>query len=146
MTTMKQFLLSLPVHGKKDLVLVRQRTRQLAALLGYGTQDQALLAAGVFDLACQMNRRHLRATWQFVVEDGYLRICPADGTARAHIEKRLPENTGLSDEDIVWVAGEMCRLAPLDVFGELQRLNQEFLRVLLQTRSVSKQGSRRSAA
>src|SRR5438093_12557567 len=98
-TKMKHNLLSLLVRGKRDLILLRQRTRQIAALLGYSAQDQVCLAAAVFDLACQIHRRRGRTTWNFSLENRHLHICPgADGSeyARLRIEKPMPETLSWS--------------------------------------------------
>jgi len=44
-------LLSLLVRRERDVVLARQRTRQVAALLGFDTQDQTRLATAVSEIA-----------------------------------------------------------------------------------------------
>ena len=146
---MKQFLLSVCVRGKKDLVLLRQRTRHLAALLGYEGTDQTILAATVFDLALQRHRRRPRATWNFWVADRRLRIAPDAWQIgpNLHIVKRLPENTILGDADIRWVIKEMGRLAPVQVFEEMQKLNRELLQALVEARTAQRRtGTIRTAA
>ncbi|HMF18920.1 MAG TPA: hypothetical protein VKE98_17060 [Gemmataceae bacterium] len=145
---MKQFLLSVCVRGKKDLVLLRQRTRQLAALLGCDGTDQTILAATVFDLACQRHQRRPRATWSFWVADRRLRIAPDvwHSGPNLHIVKRLPERAILGDADIQWVIKEMGRLAPVKVFEEMQKLNQDLLQALLEARRVQRTGTIRTAA
>ena len=144
---MRQILLSLSVGGKKDLVQIRQRTRQLAALLGYGARDQAILAAGVFALAYQRHRCQGRTTWNFLLDCGRLRIFPEgmDRTA-AQIEKWLPERVPLSQADIRWVTTEMSRQATVDIFGEIQKLNQELLQALLEVQPFQQEGPLRPAA
>jgi len=144
---MRQILLSLSVGGKKDLVQIRQRARQLAALLGYGARDQAILAAGVFALACQRHRCQGRTTWNFSLENGHLRIFPEDMDRRSgQIEKWLPEKSALSEADIRWVTKEMGRQATVDIFGEIQKLNQELVQALLEVRAIQVEPPMRPAA
>jgi uncharacterized protein YneF (UPF0154 family) len=144
---MRQMLLSLCVTGKKDLVQIRQRTRQLAALLGYGARDQAILAAGVFALACQKHRCQGRTTWNFSLKGRHLHIFPAgrDRTA-AQIEKWLPEQAPLTEADIRWLTMEMGRQARVDIFGEIQKLNQELVQALLEVQAIQGEGPMRPAA
>lgn len=143
---MKQILFTHSVNGKRDLVLVRQRARQIGALLGFSAQDQAGLAAGVFALACQVYRRRGRTTWNFSVENRRFRIGPQTdnawlpGVGSVGIAKLLPEQAAMSGPDIGWVARELSRLGPVDVFGEMQKLNQELLGALLEIRAF--QGDR----
>jgi anti-sigma regulatory factor (Ser/Thr protein kinase) len=47
----KPSILTLAIHYERDLVLARQRTRQLAALLGFDAQDQTRLATAVSEIA-----------------------------------------------------------------------------------------------
>ena len=144
---MRQILLSLSVGGKKELVQIRQRTRQLAALLGYGPRDQAILAAGVFALACQTHRRQGRTNWNFLLENGRLRIFREGRDRNAgQIEKWLPEKASLSDADIHWVTREMSRQATVDIFGEIQKLNQELLQALLEVPAFPGERPMRPAA
>ena len=144
---MRQILLSLSVGGKKELVQIRQRTRQLAALLGYGPRDQAILAAGVFALACQTHRRQGRTNWNFLLENGRLRIFREGRDRNAgQIEKWLPEMASLSDADIHWVTREMSRQATVDIFGEIQKLNQELLQALLEVPAFPGERPMRPAA
>jgi hypothetical protein len=129
---MKQILLSLPVQGKKDLVLVRQRTRQLAALLGFSAEDQAVLASVIFDRACRVYQQRRPTSWIFRVENRQLRIAPSSPLmADLGVHKRLPEYAVLSEADLSWVIRQVCRLTPVDIFAEMQKLNQEILQALL---------------
>ena len=144
---MRQILLSLSVGGKKDLVQIRQRTRQLAALLGYGPRDQAILAAGVFALAHQTHRCQGRTVWNFSLENSHLRIFPKGrDSGAAQIKKWLPEKAVLSEPDIRWVTREMSRQATLDIFGEIQKLNQELLQALLEVPAFPGERPMRPAA
>lgn len=143
---MKQILLSLQVDGKKDLVLLRQRTRQLAALLGFPAEDQAILATVVFDRACRVYRKRRRTSWIFWVEDRQIRILPSVPLLPdVEIHKRLPEKSLLSSVDIQWVMQQICRLTPVDIFGEIQKLNQDMLQALLNAREIPAESIRPAA-
>ena len=48
---MKLPIVTLAIHYERDVVLARQRTRQLAALLGFDIQDQTRLATAVSEIA-----------------------------------------------------------------------------------------------
>ena len=51
---MARLLYSLPVRGIRDLLLLRQRTRQIAGLLGFDLPAQGRIAAQAFALACPL--------------------------------------------------------------------------------------------
>ena len=44
-------LLTLILRSKRDILLARQRARQVAGLLGYKPRDQAVIAAAVFEIS-----------------------------------------------------------------------------------------------
>src|SRR3954470_4262926 len=44
-------LLNVQIRSEEDVVLTRQRARQIAALLGFGTQDQTSFATTVSEIA-----------------------------------------------------------------------------------------------
>src|SRR5690606_19538680 len=44
-------LLAMPLHDEEDLVSVRQRTRQVAALIGFDSQDQTRLGTAASEIA-----------------------------------------------------------------------------------------------
>ena len=44
-------ILSVHIHGERDVVAARQRARQVSALLGFGDQDQARVATAVSEIA-----------------------------------------------------------------------------------------------
>ena len=48
---MNAALLTLMVRSQRDVVLARQRARQLAGLVGFDTQDQTRLATAVSEIA-----------------------------------------------------------------------------------------------
>ena len=142
---MKQVLFSLTVRCKRDLVQLRQQTRRIAALLGFADHDQASLAAGVFALACRVHKH--RATWNFCVENRYFCIClDRESPFDDRIQKRLPEQALLGGPDVEWVARKLSGLLCVDVFGEIQKLNQELLSAHLALQALQKGGRMKPAA
>lgn len=120
-------ILMLPVRRKRDVLIARQRTRQVAALLGYEPPEQVLLAAAVFELARQV-RRARRARLRVEAVRGILRISGGPGL---RLERPLPPKAlGMTLEDTAWAVQQLDELDPLDVFDEMCRLNGELLEAL----------------
>jgi hypothetical protein len=165
---MTQSLLIFPVRKNKDLVLLRQRSRQLAAMLGYERQDQATIAAGAFAIIHQAFRQHGACTVHFELADNVFRVFPVMGEPAARgnrltrqvspcgsrpdqhalltgvcppaaplrLEKPLPvKEPPLAAPDLAFVAQELNRLSPPDVFSEIERQNQELLHILVELRA-----------
>lgn len=133
---MARLLYTVPVRGIRDLLLLRQRTRQLAGLLGFDSPSQARIAAQTFALACPADRPRSRSTIAFAVSRSMFVVrvsAPAmaqtlpSGAGRA-IAFALP-TTGpkLLGEDIGWAMRELAKITPLDALGELKRLNADVL-------------------
>jgi hypothetical protein len=135
MTVMTPFVFVVRVRGKRDMVLARQRTRQLAGLLGFEAGDQACLAAAAFALACEA-RPGNGAVLCFRVEQAMLHIgLKESGRQHLCIEKVLPHEPRLSAQDIKWALRELARRTPLNLFDEMKGLNQELLAALLSRRT-----------
>ena len=125
-------LLTIPVRTRKDLIRVRQRTRQLAGLVGFTGQDQACLASAVFALACQTVRRAGPITLHFQVEKNIFQVFSGPATANSdsapapamRVQKPLPRDPALAWQDVSWVAQELQRQTPADLFAEFTRQNQ----------------------
>ncbi len=60
---------SMPVQGERQLVQLRQRTRQIAGLLGFPTRQQAEVAAGVADYAARVLEDSDELLVEFRVDD-----------------------------------------------------------------------------
>src|SRR5271168_4958653 len=100
---MSQALFSLPLRNKRDSMIARQRTRQLAGLLGYDIQEQARIAAGVFAVAWQILSLRSPVQLCFHLNNDMLQVHalsgrPLAGNWAAHegrsvvcLEKPLPE-------------------------------------------------------
>jgi hypothetical protein len=132
------------VRSRRDVVLARERARQIAGLLGFDALEQAGIGAAVFEIASRAREQSGRAALQFQAEDGTFRVVPAPSPLRElsaqpsglRLEKPLPrKEPAVGPEDMAWVVRQLALLAPANVFAEIQRQNQEFLRVLADLQS-----------
>jgi hypothetical protein len=131
-------LITLPLRQKRDLLRARQITRQAADLLGYSAADQTCLAAAAFHLACDAHAATGHASICFELSEECLRITctptpkpKARKPAPMQLSKHLPATSPLQREDVPWMLHQLAELAPVDVFEEMRRVNQELLRALL---------------
>jgi hypothetical protein len=128
------------VGCKRDVVLARQRARQIARLLGFDPREQVCLAAAVFEIACTAREDSRRPTLEFRIRNQLLEVFPVYSSAPDHcrkrigpgrdlrLEKLLPERAHNVDaSDLAWIVQEVGRLAPVNVFEEMRRQNQELL-------------------
>jgi hypothetical protein len=133
---MARLLYTLPVRGIRDLLLLRQRTRQIAGLLGFDSPAQARVTAQAFALACPPDRPFSRCNITFALSRSMLIVrvtgpraprALAQGAGQA-LAFALP-STGpkLAGEDIGWAMRELAKITPLDAIAELQRLNGDVL-------------------
>jgi hypothetical protein len=140
MTTMTHFqLCQLSVERKRDVIVARQRARQVAALLGFEIPEQTRIASAVFELARQALEQVGRARLDFEVADGQLHVRPHGdeawpaGVPLWHLELPLPQGAALvADDDLPWVASKLMEEAPANVFDEFVHLQHELLRALLE--------------
>jgi hypothetical protein len=127
---MNKPFLTLPLRGKRDLLMARQRARQIARALGFDLGEQTSFAAAVFDLAETLFCRGGQRALHFAVAKGVLRVL-SGCTGPALLEKPLPEGTpALAAEDLAWIAHQLTRLTPLNLFEEFRQQNQELLGLL----------------
>jgi hypothetical protein len=134
-------LLTVRLRRNRDLLLVRQRTRQLARILGFDAAEQSRLAAAVFHLAWHAVHHLRRPDLIFRIADSVLHVAPQchpsghdkptggetpDGCLR--LERPLPPTAdALAAADVAWVLQELVRLTPPSVFEEVQQQNQDLL-------------------
>jgi signal transduction histidine kinase len=131
-----QRILSVSLSGEQDVVLVRQRARQISALLGFSQQDQVRIATAVSEVArgaCQLGFGG-RAMFQ-LREHGAKRQClemtiAAGSTAAG---KPLPDDAvvtahRLMDECTIELDAHgapvvtMCKILPLQAWIDASRL------------------------
>ena len=135
---------------KRDLVLVRQHARQIAAMLEFSPHEQMWISAAVFELAQATCRGKRRAGIRFRVTNNSLHVFPLRTACRfgritvlrrnrrspLRLVVHLPhETTSARLADVAWAMKQLTELTPADLFEELQVQNQEFLRTCQQLRA-----------
>jgi hypothetical protein len=139
--------LTFPIRGKKDVIRVRHRARQIASLLQYSVHDQACIAAGTFVVASQMLDAPGPSVLCFQLEANQLHIYARsagdegprvnrivaspgrDGTL-LRLARPLPTDRPPMDEsDLAWMIKTAGKTA-VPLFEEVSRQNQEVLTLL----------------
>jgi hypothetical protein len=132
-------LLDHALRGKRDLLRLRQRARQLARALGFAPADQALIAAAAFQLGCSASAQARRCRLTFHLREGKLQAVTsqdAPDLARVQLEWVLPgREPSLAPTDLPWAMRELERLTPLDLFEELRQQNLDLLQALHELQS-----------
>ncbi len=124
---MNQLLLDLPLTRTRDMLLARQRGRQIAGLLGFPPEQQTRIAAAVFEIA--VTTKH-EASLRFQMTDRVFQVV-AVPVAALRLEVELPATADKLDRaDVTWAVEELDRTTPFDVREELRFLNQELLLAL----------------
>jgi signal transduction histidine kinase/CheY-like chemotaxis protein len=175
-------ILTLIIRYEHDIVIARQRSRQIASLLGFDPQDQVRLATAVSEIARNAYTYANGGKVEFVLEDTlqgqsfviritdegpgiadvegilegrfkskggmglgiigtrrlmdyfHLDSTPGKGTT-VLLGKRLPPKAPrLDSKDIATIVAELARLPAQTAFEEIQRQNQELMRILEELR------------
>lgn len=127
---MSEPILTLRLRSKRDVVLARQRARQVAALLGYDRPQQVQIAAATFELAAAFLRQKGRGGLRFHASAGSLRVC-TEPVILLRLERPLPPGVlDMASGDVAWAAGTLDDLTPLDVYEEMVQLNRELVQAL----------------
>jgi hypothetical protein len=69
-------IITLALRSKRDIMLARQRARQVAGLLGFDSLEQARIAAQVFELAVNARQFAGSVALQFQLADTALQVFP----------------------------------------------------------------------
>jgi len=127
------------LRERRDVLAVRQRSRQIAHLLQYPPLEQACIAAGVFVIADQARRAYSAPEICFRLEDGQLVVfarplsesmMTAEGPL-LKLAKPLPDGAkNQSLEDLGWLIARIADQTPRDLYGELRRQNEDVLQLL----------------
>jgi hypothetical protein len=139
---MNTSLLTLAVKAKRDVLRARQLARLAADLLGFNSAEQSCLAAATFDLICQAHAPKGRMTVCFQIAEDCLVITfqPRARALRAagleatslRISKLLPANRTIAYEDVAFAMRQFQELAPLDLFEEMRKVNQDLLTAMVE--------------
>ena len=141
---MTHLLFTLSLERKRDLLRVRQLVRHVANLLGFSCADQLCLTATAFELACQAWTPSQRARISCeIVEDSLQVVCTpffeehqpqgSEKPSSGRVSKHLPaaSSAAAPRNDLRWILKQLVELAPLDLFEEMQKINQDLLQLLL---------------
>src|SRR5437879_1212402 len=98
------------LRKKRDVIIARQRGRQIAGLLGFDAREQTCIAAAVFEIARNTLRYSRRSVVAFQVEGDMLQIFPVvvkRGAIPIRMEKPLPKDgAAVGPDDLEWVVEE----------------------------------------
>jgi hypothetical protein len=139
-------LITLPLRSKRDVLLARQRARQIAALLHFTPHDQVCIAAGAFAVAARALRHSRSGQLRIQIDKETLQVFPTipGQDSRAHLAskknrslplegslrllKRLPAPVrDFASEDLTWLIEQLDRLTGYRLFEEIDKQNQEVL-------------------
>jgi hypothetical protein len=144
-----------PLREKRDVLVVRQRARQVAHLLHFSPMEQACIAAGVFMIADQARRAYSASDICFGLEDRQLTVCArpsAESLSKTDaslmkLAKPLPEAAQKqSPEDLGWLIARINDQTPRDLYGELVKQNQDVLQMVYLLQHPEARGESFSAA
>ncbi len=125
---MKNYLISLVLNDRRDLLGARQRSRQIAGLLGFGPPEQSLLAAEVFALLTQTETLPANGALHFRVAGRFLEIVVEQAAVLRRFRFSVPlPPPAFAMDDLKWMAQELDARTPANLFEELRRLDAEFL-------------------
>src|SRR5262245_54628035 len=119
-------ILTLRIKGKRDVVVVRQRARQIAGLLGLEGRRRADFAGTAFETACGILNAGGPGAIEFHLHEGCLEMKVISKKNRGQrLDLPLPGNEpSLSRDDVAWVVAALDKLTPLDLFEEMHVQNQ----------------------
>jgi hypothetical protein len=127
------------LRERRDVLVVRQRARQVAHLLQFPPLEQACIAAGVFMIADQARRAYSVPELCFELLEGNLNVFArpsAESLKRTEeallkLSKPLPEAARKeSPEDLGWLIARINDQTPRDLYGEVCKQNQDVLHLL----------------
>ena len=98
---MSQRILSVALEGDKDVVLVRQRARQISNLLGFAKQDQVRIATAVSEVARAACFDGIKARASFVLHDQHARQQLEVTVTATHVPAPHTEAAALADAALV---------------------------------------------
>lgn len=133
------------IRHNRDLLLVRQKARQLSHLLQFDPNEEACIAAGTFAVGLQAKAHLCECEICFSIENRQLFVharsknsenLASSAVANADkqvlkLRKPIPEHTILpSLDDLAWMLGQVDQQSPPRLFEEVVRQNQEILMLL----------------
>jgi signal transduction histidine kinase len=162
--TSAQRILAIGLANEQDVVLVRQRARQVSHLLGFSQQDQVRIATAVSEVARGACQAGFGGRAAFLIRDverrQYLEVTisagngtqgpmPDDAVVTAHrlmeecevahgvitMRKLLPAQPWIGPERLSEMAAELAKDSPVaNTYNELQLQNRELVTTLAELR------------
>ncbi|MCE9553142.1 MAG: hypothetical protein K8T91_07160 [Planctomycetes bacterium] len=131
---------TLRVHEKRDVLVARQKARQIAHLLHFPPLEEACIAAGTFAVAAQARDHYEICDLCFQLDHHQLVVFakplgdePSVPSAKSlmKLAKPVPDAArGYSVDELAFLIGRINDQAPADLFGDLSKQNQEILLLL----------------
>ena len=132
-----------PVRRKRDLLVARQKARQVAHLLRFEAHEEACVAAGAFAVACQAFAAVRGFDLCFHIDQHQLVVearanhPEVDCRAFLKLAKPLPpRDVPLSAEDLAFMLPQLNQQSASHLFEEIARQNQEVLALLHELRQA----------
>lgn len=126
---MSHHILSMSIRRRNDILRVRQRSRQLARLLGVDLKTQLRLTACAFEIGWQLLHRRGQGQIRFELDGNRLHIKPMSRSIPCSVIA-LEGPLRLTPEDIVWAIRGLSELTPLCPIEEMRLHDQELLWLL----------------
>lgn len=157
-----QRILAIGLADEQDVVLVRQRARQVSNLLGFSQQDQVRIATAVSEVARGASQAGVKGRAAFLIRDAlrrqYLEVtisagngaqAPDDAVVTAHrlmdecevdqgtiaMRKLLPAQPWVGPGRLSDIAAQLAKDSPVaNTYNELQLQNRELVTTLAELR------------
>jgi hypothetical protein len=157
---MNTLLLTVRLRRNRDLLLGRQRARQIARILGFDADEQARISAAVFHLGWHAVEHLRQPDLVFRIVSSVLHVVPechrtdpvGPGSSETpagclRLERPLPKTAkALAPEDVAWALQELVRLTPPNIFEEVQQQNQDLLQAYHELQSCRTELDQRKRA
>ncbi|GIW82938.1 MAG: hypothetical protein KatS3mg105_4745 [Gemmatales bacterium] len=140
-----RLLLGIELNCKRDIVRARQRSRQLAGLLGYSWTERLLISTRVFQIGWDLWKRFQRGAVRFQIASGSLLVLAGTSPTSAtevSLCQPLPSDAPLDAADIQFAMKQLIDHTPFNLFEEIYAHNEQMNRLL---QSVARVSSARSA-
>jgi hypothetical protein len=137
---MNRLICRVRLRSGRDLLVARQRARQVARLLGFDALEQLRIAAETFALAGRIRpTRGLEVDFRLCAGQLWVVLHRSSARARPRCFPLPCNGDGMPWYDARWVISAVSRLAPMNVLDEIRQLNQDLLHALdgLPRRAIS---------
>jgi hypothetical protein len=128
-------LLTLRVRSRRDILVARQRARQIAGLLRFSPRRQYAIGAAVFEIALNLTHQPGGGSLQFELHDETLHVGARDRHLQVpglhSLSECVPDPEQLpAREDLPWLIEQLMWYTPLNLFEEIRQHNRALLDAL----------------